>query len=259
VACSKLEVRVHLVLAAVTSAQNLVRCVNQAGFRANGILLEAIASATAILSDSERDLGVLLLDVGGGTTDIVLYNEGGIKYSGVVPFAGDSITNDIAHALKVSRFDAENIKKKYGHAMADQIDPNETFDITGVFQSKRMRVARRKLAGVIQARCEEIFELVQRQIESTPLRPKVFSGVVLTGGTALLEGLDDLAETVFGLPVKIGVPQGMKGMASVVSSPIYATGVGLLLRGLGDHPAGEMGNGHSLRRIVKVLSKIIDL
>ncbi|KPL12900.1 hypothetical protein AMJ85_00895 [candidate division BRC1 bacterium SM23_51] len=259
VACSKLEVRVHLVLAAVTSAQNLVRCVNQAGFRANGILLEAIASATAILSDSEKDLGVLLLDVGGGTTDIVLYSEGTIKYSGVVPYAGDNISNDIAHALKVSRFDAENIKKKYGCAVADPIDPNETFDVTGVFQSKRMRVSRQKLAAVIQARCEEILELVQRQIETMALRPKVFSGLVLTGGTALIDGLSDLAESVFGLPVKIGAPQGMKGMASVVASPIYSTGVGLLLHGLNQRRAASMGNGHSFRRIFRMLCSIIDL
>jgi cell division protein FtsA len=253
VACSKLEVRTHLVLAAVTSAQNLVRCVNQAGFRTNGILLEAIASAAAILSDSEKDLGVLLLDVGGGTTDIVLYAGGSIQYSGVVPYAGDNITNDIAHALKVSRFDAENIKKKYGYAVAEHTDPNETFDVTGVFQSKRMHVSRRKLAAVVQARCEEIFELVQQQLESAPARSKVFSGVVLTGGTALVGGLADLAESVFGMPVKVGAPQGMKGMASIVSSPIYSTGVGLVLHGLVDYPPGHVDNDNSLRRFFKML------
>jgi len=259
VACSKLEVRVHLVLAAVTSAQNLVRCVNQAGFRANGVLLEAIASATAILSESEKDLGVLLLDIGGGTSDLVLYSEGSIKYSGVVPYAGDNVTNDIAHALKVSRFDAENIKKKYGCARADQIDPNETFDVAGVFQAKRLRVSRRELAAVIQARCEEILELVRRQMETTALRPSLFSGLVLTGGTALLPGLAELAEQVFGLPVMTGAPQGMKGMASVVASPIYSTGVGLLLHGLNDTSANGAANGHSFRRILRMLAKIIDL
>jgi len=259
VACTKMEVCVHLVLAAVTAVQNLLRCVSQAGFSANAIMLEAIASATAILSDSEKDLGVLLLDVGGGTTDIVLYSDGNIKYSGVVPYAGDNITNDIAHAFKVSRHDAENIKKKYGCAMADQVDPNETFDVTGVFQSKRMCVSRRKLAAVIQSRCEEIFELVQNQIATTPQRPRVFSGVVLTGGTALIPAVADLAESFFGMPVKIGVPQGMQGMASVVASPIYSTGVGLLLHGLNAHPSGRAGNGRSIRRILKMLSSIIDL
>jgi cell division protein FtsA len=259
VACTKLEVCVHLVLAAVAAVQNLLRCVSQAGFSTNYIMLEAIASATAILSDSEKDLGVLLLDVGGGTTDIVLYGDGSIKYSGVVPYAGDNITNDIAHAFKVSRFDAENIKKKYGCAMADQVDPNETFDVTGVFQSKRMCVSRRKVAAVIQSRCEEIFELVHQQIGTTPQRPKVFSGVVLTGGTALIPGLADLAEAFFGMPVKIGTPQGMQGMAGVVSSPIYSTGVGLLLHGLNACASGTGGNGHSFRRILKMLSRIIDL
>ena len=258
VACTKLEVRVHLVLAAVTAGQNLLRCVSQAGFSTNAIMLEAIASATAILSDSEKDLGVLLLDIGGGTTDIVLYSDGSIKYSGVVPYAGDNITNDIAHALKVSRFDADNIKKKYGCASADRVDPNETFDVNGVFQAKRVCVSRRKLAAVVQSRCEEIFELVQRQIETTQ-RDKLFSGVVLTGGTALIPGLADLAESHFGMPVKIGSPQGMQGMHSVVSSPIYSTGVGLLLHGLNAHPQGGSGNGHSFRRILKMLSKIIDL
>jgi cell division protein FtsA len=260
VACSKLEVRVHLVLAAVTSAQNLVRCVNQAGFRADGILLEAIASANAILSESEKDLGVLLLDVGGGTTDIVLYSENSIKYSGVVPYAGDNVTNDIAHALKVSRYDAENIKKKHGCALAEQIDPNETFDVSSVFNSQRLRVSRRELAAVIQARCEEVFDLVRRQIETTALRPSMFSGVVLTGGTALLPGLDKLAESVFGVPVVIGAPQSMKGMASVVGSPIYSTGVGLLLHGLNNgNVNGSVYNGNSFRRIFRMLARIIDL
>jgi len=259
VACTKLEVRVHLVLAAVTAVQNLLRCVSQAGFSTSAIMLEAIASATAILSDSEKDLGVLLLDVGGGTTDIVLYSDGGIKYSGVVPYAGDNITNDIAHALKVSRHDAENIKKKYGCALADSVDPNETFDVTGVFQSKRMCVSRRQLAAVVQSRCEEIFELVQRQIETAAQRPKIFSGVVLTGGTALIPGLAEMAESFFGLPVKVGAPQGMQGMASVVASPIYSTGVGLLLHGLNTHPPRGAGNGRTLRRILKMLSTIIDL
>lgn len=259
VACSKLEVCVHLVLAAVTSAQNLVRSVNQAGFRANGLLLEAIASATAILSTSEKDLGVLLLDIGGGTSDIVLYSEGSIKYSGVVPWGGDNVTNDIARVLKVSRFDAENIKKKYGSALAEEIDPNETFDITGVFHSKRLRFSRRKLAAVIQARLEEIFELVLQQIQTHAPHSREYSGVVLTGGTALIPGIDTLAEQFFHVPVKIGAPQGMKGMASIVSSPIYSTGVGLLYHGQSDNTSDGTGNGHAFRRFIKMLAKIIDL
>jgi cell division protein FtsA len=259
VACSKLEVRAHLVLAAVTAVQNLLRCVAQAGCRTTTVLLEAIASATAILSQSEKDLGALLLDVGGGTTDIALYADGVISYSGVVPYAGDNITNDIAHFFKVSRFDAENIKKKYGCAVEDQVDPNETFDVTGVFQSKRMCVSRRELAMVIQSRCEEIFDLVQREIGTALPKAKLFSGVVLTGGTALIPGLADLAESFFGLPVKIGVPQGITGMASVVASPIYSTGVGLLTHGLEGHPQGDGAGGRSIRRIVKMLSSIINL
>jgi len=259
VACTKLEVCVHVVLAAVTAVQNLLRCVSQAGFSTNAIMLEAIASATAILSESEKDLGVLLLDVGGGTTDIVLYGDGSIKYSGVVPYAGDNITNDIAHVFKVSRFDAENIKKKYGCAVSDHVDPNETFDVTGVFQSKRLCLSRRTVAEVVEERCREVFELVQRQIQSASQRSKVFSGVVLTGGTALIPGLADLAESFFGMPVKIGTPQGMQGMASVVASPIYSTGVGLLLHGLNARATGNGGNGRSFRRILKMLARIIDL
>lgn len=258
VACETLEVRVHLVLAAMTAAQNLMRCVNQAGFRVKGILLEGIASATAVLSDSEKGLGVLLLDVGGGTTDIVLYNEGGIKYSGVVPYAGDNVTNDIAFALNISKFDAENIKKKYGCARDEDIDSNETFDVSGVFRPKRQRVSRRFLAGVVQARCEEVCELVRAQIEDSALQPKVFSGVVLTGGTALIPDLCRLVESVFGVPAKIGSPQGMKGLASVVSSPIYSTAVGLLIHGLDDHPQ-QGANGNPFRRMFKMLSNIMDL
>jgi len=259
VACSRLELRAHLVLAAVTAVQNLVRCVHQAGFRANGILLQAIASATAILSESEKDLGALLIDLGGGTTDIVLYSNGGIEYSGVVPWAGDNITNDIAKVLKVSRFDAENIKKKYGCAIADRIDPNEKFDVTGVFHSKRIQESRRKLAAVIQARCEEIFEIVRKRIEAASARSKGFSGIILTGGTSLISGLADLAESVFGLPVKIGAPQGIKGMASVVASPIYSTGVGLLLHGINDPERGMVADGTLLKRIGKTLSSIMNL
>ena len=258
VACKTLEVRVHLVLAAMTAAQNLMRCVNQAGFRVKGILLEGIASATAVLSENEKSLGVLLLDVGGGTTDIVLYNDGRIKYSGVVPYAGDNVTHDIAYALNISKYDAENIKKKFGCAVDEEIDPNETFDVTGVFRSKRQRVARRFLAGVVRARCEEVFALVKQQMEDCTLQPKVFSGAVLTGGTALIPGLCALAESVFGVPAKVGIPQGMKGMASVVSSPVYSTAVGLLIHGLDDSPP-RGGNGNPIRRMFKMISSIIDL
>ncbi|MCX8037043.1 MAG: cell division protein FtsA [Candidatus Sumerlaeia bacterium] len=259
VACSKLEVRAHLVLAAKTAVQNLLRCVSQAGCRSRGVLLEAVASATAILGESEKHLGVLLLDIGGGTTDVAVFSGGNIQHSGVVPYAGDNITNDIAHALKVSRFDAENIKKKYGCAFAEMTDPNATFDVTGVFESKRMCISRRHLAEVIQARCEEIFELVQRQIESALHRPKLFSGVVLTGGTALMPGLVELAESFFHLPVKVGVPQNVQGMSGVLQSPIYSTGIGLLMHGLKSHAVHGFGNGHSVRHFFKMLSSIIDL
>ncbi|MBM3335931.1 cell division protein FtsA, partial [Candidatus Sumerlaeota bacterium] len=251
-------IRAHLVLAAPTAVQNLLRCVGQAGCRVNTVLLQAIASATAVLSDSEKDLGVLLLDIGGGTTDIALYSDGSIKYSGVVPCAGDSVTNDVAHFLKVSKSDAENAKKRYGFADARQVDPSETFDISGVFHSKRISVSRHKLALVVQARCEEIFDLVLQQIQTATVEPKILSGIVLTGGTSLIPGLADLAESFFKLPVKIGVPQGIGGMASVVGSPIYSTGVGLLRHGLDKQTSGAPGSGYGFRRVLKMLSSIME-
>jgi cell division protein FtsA len=231
---TKLEVNVHIVTAAVTSVQNLMRCVKQAGYNTNGILLESIASSEAILHEEEKELGVLLIDLGGGTTDIAIFSRGHIRYSGVIPLGGDNITNDIAYILKISLFDAENVKKKYGCAMASLTRPEEIFTVTKVVNDKKETVKRQELADIIEARLEEIFHLVRERINATSVHDKFYAGVVITGGSALIEGITELGEKVFECPCRVGIPHGLKGMTSVVSSPIYATGIGLMRHGFTD-------------------------
>jgi len=255
---SKLEVNVHIVTAAVTAVQNLIRCVKQGGYNTSDILLQSIASSEAILEQEEKELGVLLLDIGGGTTDVAIVNNGHIRYTGVIPFGGDNLTKDIAEGLKLSLFDAENIKKKYGCAMASLARLEENFSAMQVVNRKKVDVKRQKLADIIEARMEEIFHLVQESIKGMPERDKFFVGVVLTGGSALLEGISELGEKIFECPCRVGAPHGLKGMTSVINSPIYSTGVGLVQHGFSDilnHPP----NGTGLYEWTKeALVKILD-
>ncbi len=235
--CSTLEVRVHLVLAAVTSASNIVRCINLAGLRTRDILLESLASSLAILSDNERDLGVLLIDIGGGTSDVAVFTGGSVKFSGVIPLGGDSITNDIAYGLKISRYDAENVKKKYSSALVDSVDPDEVIEVSDVLKNSRVSANRRFLCEIAEARLEQIFMMARQMVEASPVANNIYGGVVLTGGTSLLHGSAELAERLFEMPAKVGIPQGLKGMSGVVSSPIYSTGIGLVVHGLTAEPS----------------------
>lgn len=229
---TRLEAEVLIVTAAVTSAQNIVRAVNQAGYRCTSIYLEPLASSLAILSEKEKDLGAIMVDIGGGTSDVAIWVDGAVRFTGVVPFGGDSITEDIAKGLKISRYDAENLKKRYGHAVASKINPEEDLEVPNVLTDRPERISRRFLCEIIQSRVEEILLMTKQMIEATPLGDKVYGGVVLTGGCALLEGIDDVAVKIFDMPAKVGVPSGLGGMSGVVSSPIYSTGVGLVLYGL---------------------------
>jgi len=229
---NRLEAEVLIVTAAVTSAQNIVRAVAQAGYRTSAIYLEPLASALAILSEREKDIGVLMVDIGGGTSDVAIYMDGTVRFTGVVPFGGDAITEDIAKGLKISRYDAENIKKRYGHAMASKINKEEDIEVPNVLTDDPVRISRHFLCEVVQSRTEEILMMTKQMIEATPLGEKVYGGVVLTGGCALLEGIADLAEKIFDMPAKVGAPTGLGGMSGVVASPIYSTGVGLVLYGL---------------------------
>jgi len=256
---TRLEVKVHVVTAAVTAVQNLIRCVKQGGFSTSDILLQSIASAEAILEEDEKELGVLLLDIGGGTTDVAIINNGHIRYSGVIPYGGDNLTKDIAQGLRISLFDAENIKKKYGCAISSQVRPEESFSVMQVVNHKKNTIARNKLSDIIEARLEEIFKLVIESIKSSASREKYFAGVVLTGGTTLLEGIAELGEKVFECPCRVGVPYGLKGMSSVISSPIYSTGVGLVQHGFSD-ALNQPPNGKGLYEWTKnALIRILDI
>ncbi len=234
ISCSRLEVKMHIVTAAVTSAQNLIRCVQQAGFRVKGMLLQSLASSLAVLSEEEKDLGILLIDIGGGTTDVALFCDGSVRYSTAIPFAGDNITNDIKLGLRVPIYDAENIKKKYGCALASVIDRDESFEIKTRLNNNPLKFNRGYLAEVIQSRMEEIFLLARERLEENGLLDHIVGGAVLTGGSSLMEGMTQLGEKVFEVPVHLGVPRGLKGISSAVASPIYATGIGLVMHGNSD-------------------------
>ena len=247
---TKLEVNVHIVTASVTSVQNLMKCIKQAGYNTNSILLESIASSEAILLPQEKEMGVLLLDIGGGTTDLAIFSRGHIRYSGVIPLGGDNITNDIAFGLKISPFDAENAKKKYGCAMTHLVRPEESFSVTQIVNNKKVTIKRQKMADIIEARMEEIFHLSKERINSFSVNEKSYAGVVITGGSALIEGIAELGEKAFECPCRVGYPNSLKGMASVVSSPIYATGLGLVRHGFSD-VLNQPPNGSSLYEWIK--------
>ena len=259
--CSTLEVRVHLVLAAITSASNIVRCINLAGLRTRDILLESLASSLAILSDNEKDLGVLLIDIGGGTSDVAVFTGGSVKFSGVIPLGGDSITNDIAYGLKISRYDAENVKKKYASALVDSVDPDEVIEVADVLKGSRISANRRFLCEISEARLEQIFMMARQMVDNSPIANKIYGGVVLTGGTSLMHGTSELAERLFEMPAKIGIPQGLKGMTGVVSSPIYSTGIGLVVHGLTTEPSSTSpyySSGNVFSKLVYNFKRFID-
>lgn len=259
--CATLEARVHLVVAAMTSASNVVRCIHQAGLHTCDILLESLASSLAILNDNEKDLGVLLIDIGGGTSDVAVFSGGAVKYSGVIPLGGDSITNDIAYGLKISRYDAENVKKKYASAILDSVDPEEMIEVADVLKNTRMPASRRFLCEIAEARLEQIFMMARQMIDSANIKSKIYAGVVLTGGTSLMHGITELAERIFEMPAKVGSPVNLKGMSGVVSSPIYSTGIGLVMYGLTSEPSNDAryyANTNIIRRFVHTIKRFID-
>lgn len=227
----RLESRVHIVTGAVSSAQNIVKCTNQAGIHVSDIVLEPLASAEAVLSSDEKELGVALVDIGGGTTDIAIFVRGSVVHTGVVTMGGSHITNDIAVGLRTSIQDAETIKIRSGCSMASMLPSEQIIEVPGVGGKKSKEISRSVLAKIIEPRVEEILSLVNQEIIDSGYKHLLSSGIVLTGGASLLEGACELAEFVTELPVRRGGPQGVGGLTDVVSSPIYATAVGLLLYG----------------------------
>ncbi len=227
----RLEAKVHIVTAAVTSAQNIVKCCNRCGLEVAGVVLEPLASAEAVLHDDEKELGVALVDIGGGTTDIAIFSEGSIVHTSVLPLGGNHLTNDIAVGLRTPLDAAEKIKQKYGCALSSMVDPEDTIEVPSVGGRAPRILARQILTEIAMPRVEEIFEHVRKEIARAGFDELLASGVVLTGGTTILEGTTELAEEVLGLPARRGAPRGIGGLVDVVRSPSYATGVGLVLYG----------------------------
>jgi len=228
----RLEAKVHMVTGAVSAAQNIIKCVRRCGLEVDDIILEQLASSQSVLTDDEKELGVCLVDIGGGTTDIAVFTGGAIHHTAVIPIAGDQVTNDIAVALRTPTQHAEDIKIQYACALTQLASPDETIEVPSVGDRPPRRLARQTLAEVVEPRYEELFTLVQAELRRSGFEDMIAAGIVLTGGSAKMEGAVDLAEEIFHMPVRLGVPQYITGLSDVVKNPIHATGVGLLLFGL---------------------------
>ena len=228
----RLEVKVHIVTGAVSAAQNIMKCVRRCGLEVRDLMLQPLASADAVLLDDERDLGVCLVDIGGGTTDIAVFTEGAIKHTSVIPIAGDQITNDIAMALRTPTKDAEELKISQGVALRQLASSTEMIEVPGVGDRGPRELSRQTLAEVIEPRVEELYSLIQRELRSSGLEELLSSGIVITGGSSLMKGMVELGEEVFHMPVRVGLPHYKGALQEVVRNPRYSTGMGLLMAGL---------------------------
>ena len=225
----RLEAKVHLVTGAVSSAQNIVKCIQRCGLDVQDLVLEQLASSYAVLTEDEKELGICLLDIGGGTSDIAVFCGGAIRHTAVIPIAGAQATNDIAVSLRTPTLHAEEIKVKYACALSQLANPDETIEVPSVGDRPPRRLARQTLAEVVESRYEELYTLVRDELRRSGYEEMTAAGVVLTGGSAKMEGAVELAEEIFHLPVRLGVPQYVEGLVDVVRNPLHATGVGLLL------------------------------
>jgi len=228
----RLEVKVHIVTGAVSAAQNIMKCVRRCGLEVRDLMLQPLASADAVLLEDERDLGVCLVDIGGGTTDMAVFTDGAIKHTSVIPIAGDQITNDIAMALRTPTKDAEELKIAHGVALRQLASSTDMIDVPGVGERGPRELSRQTLAEVIEPRVEELYSLIQRELRSSGLEELLSSGIVITGGSALMKGMVELGEEVFHMPVRVGLPNYAGALAEVVRNPRYSTGMGLLMAGL---------------------------
>ena len=227
----RLEAKVHLVTGAVSAAQNIVKCVQRCGLDVEDVVLEQLASSYSVLTEDEKDLGICLVDTGGGTTDIAVFRGGAIQHTAVIPIAGDQVTNDIAVSLRTPTQYAEEIKIKYACALSQLANPDETIEVPSVGDRPPRRLARQTLAEVVEPRYEELFSLVRDELRRSGFEELIAAGIVLTGGSSKMEGAVELAEEIFHVPVRLGVPQYVEGLVDVVRNPIHATAVGLLLYG----------------------------
>ena len=245
----RLEAKVHLVTCATNASQNIEKCIRRCGLEVEDIILEQLASSYSVLTEDEKELGVCLVDIGGGTTDIAIFTEGSIRHTGVIPIAGDQVTNDIAMALRTPTQHAEEIKIKYACALTQLAGADETIKVPSVGDRPPRDLSRQALAEVVEPRYDELFTLVQAELRRSGFEDLIPAGIVLTGGTSKMEGVVELAEEIFHMPVRVGVPQSVMGLTDIVRNPIYSTGVGLLQYGAGRQdeslPRGSRGQGQA--------------
>jgi cell division protein FtsA len=236
----RLEVKVHIVTGAVSAAQNIMKCVRRCGLEVRDLILQPLASATAVLSEDEKDLGVCLVDVGGGTTDVAVFSQGAIRHTAVIPIAGDQITKQIAIATRTPTKDAEDLKRGYGCALRQLADAQQMIEVPGVGERGPRQMSRQTLAEVIEPRVEELYSLVQAELRRSGFEDLLSSGVVITGGCSQMQGMVELGEEVFHMPVRLGIPDYKGGLAEVVRNPRFSTGVGLLLIGMQQQQRREL-------------------
>lgn len=247
----RLEVKVHIVTGAVSAAQNIVKCVHRCGLEVRDLILQPLASAMAVLSDDEKDLGVCLVDIGGGTTDIAVFTHGAIRHTAVIPIAGDQITNDIAMALRTPTKSAEDIKCRYGCALRSLADTQEMVEVPDVGNRGSRQLSRQTLAEVIEPRAEELYCMVQAELRRSGFEELLSSGIVITGGSASLRGMVELGEEIFHMPVRLGLPNYHGNLKEVIHTPRYSTGIGLILAGVEQmqHQQGSRLQGGSAKQI----------
>jgi cell division protein FtsA len=253
----RLEARVHIVTGAVSAAQNIEKCIRRCGLEVDDVILEQLASAHAVLAEDEKELGVCLVDIGGGTTDIAVFTDGAIRHTAVIPIAGDQVTNDIAVALRTPAQYAEEIKIKYACALTQLAKLEETIEVPSIGDRPSRQISKLNLAEIVEPRYEELLLLVQAELRRSGFEDLIAAGIVLSGGSAKVEGLVDLAEEIFHMPVRLGLPQFVTGLGDVIRNPAYSTGVGLLLFGRQHGPHGErgpMGEGGFKRMLSKMKS-----
>lgn len=243
----RLEAKVHLVTCAVNAAQNIEKCIHRCGLEVDGIILEQLASSYSVVTPDERDLGVCLVDIGGGTSDIAIFTDGAIRHTGVIPIAGDQVTSDIAMALRTPTQHAEEIKIRYACALTQLAGADETIKVPSVGDRPPRDLSRQSLAEVVEPRYDELFTLIQAEIRRSGYEELIPAGVLLTGGTSKMEGAVELAEEIFHMPVRVGSPQFAHGLNDIIRNPIYATAVGLLISGARDESrSGGPGSGPAL-------------
>jgi cell division protein FtsA len=240
----KLEVEVHIVIGAVAAVQNILKCVHRCGMEMNEMILQPLASSKAVLEEDEKELGVCLIDIGGGTTDVAIFTNGAIRHTAVIPIAGDQITNDIAMALRTPTRDAEDIKIKYGCALR-QLASDASIEVPGVGDRGPRMLSRQTLAEVIEPRVEELYSLVQTELRRSGYEELLSSGIVITGGSSAMQGMVELGEEIFHMPVRLGTPRYVGGMADVVKTPRFSTAVGLLQFGMEQHQRQEVARMQS--------------